>query len=53
MAVPRSDRFSTTRMSVAITRQVKPGQVEAFEAWLEETQSRGVRDFTDTLGWTL
>ena len=37
MAVPRSD--DSDPVSVAITRQVKPGQVEAFEAWLEEIKA--------------
>ena len=37
MAGPRSD--DSDPVSVAISRQVKPGQVEAFEAWLDEIKA--------------
>ena len=37
MAVPRSD--DSDPVSVAITRQVKPGQVKPFEAWLDEIKA--------------
>ena len=37
MAVPRPS--GSDPVSVAITRHVKPGQVEAFEAWLDEIKT--------------
>ena len=48
MVVPRPN--VSDPVSVAITRHVKPGQVEVFEAWLDEIKAAAAELFESAPG---